>query len=181
MVLCTLMMTPVSAAITDTPPSAVYLCQDYAFMIDSSGSVWAWGSNNNGQLGDGTYIDRHIPTLLKNYADLFGGNLTGVSVLKGGTGYTVALKGDGTVLAAGANGAGQLGKPGRADPAVFSQVPNVSNVVHMDAGEAHVLALKNDGTVWSWGDNSYGQLGNNSSRYYWIGYKHCRGVFAENG
>lgn len=162
LVLGVLMLTPATAAVTDTPPSAVYPGDGCAFMIKEDGSIWAWGNNNNGQLGDGTYIDRYVPVLIKNYADLLGGNLADISRIEAGLGYTLALKNDGTVWASGANNAGQLGELRRADPAVFSQVPNVSNVASVDAGEGHVLVLKGDGTVWSWGDNSYGQLGNGS-------------------
>lgn len=162
LVLGTLLLTPAMAAVTDTPPSAVFPGDECGFMIKNDGSLWAWGNNNNGQLGDGTYIDRFVPVLVKNYADDFGGNLTGVSTIDSGFGYTVILKKDGTVWASGNNDAVQLGKRNRADPAVFSQVPNVTGVAYIDAGEGHVLVLKGDGAVWSWGDNSYGQLGNGS-------------------
>ncbi|CAJ36967.1 RCC1 domain-containing protein [Methanocella arvoryzae] len=162
LVLGTLLLSPAMAAVTDTPPAAAYLGDGCGFMIKNDGSLWAWGNNNNGQLGDGTYINRLVPVLIKDYTDLLGGNLIGISSIDGGYGYTVILRNDGTVWTSGNNDAGQLGQRNRADNAVFTQIPNMSNVARIDAGEGHVLALKVDGTVWSWGDNSFGQLGNGS-------------------
>jgi len=63
--------------------------------------VWAWGWNAYGQLGDGTTIDRHVPTLIRNR---FG--FTSVS---GGGLHSLGRMADGTVWARGWNGVGQLG------------------------------------------------------------------------
>src|SRR5438105_3618488 len=63
--------------------------------------VWAWGSNNHGQLGDGTAIDRSTPVQVQN--------LSGVTAVCAGSTHNLALKADGTVWAWGANSSGQLG------------------------------------------------------------------------
>ena len=155
-------MMPANAAVIDSFPAAVFPCDGNTFVLTSDGSLGAWGDNNNGQLGDGTYIDRYTLVILKNHADLFGGNLTGITTIDGGYGYTIALKDDGSILSAGVNNAGQLGESSRSNTAAFSLVPGVADVARLDAGESHVLVLKGDGRVWSWGDNTYGQLGNGS-------------------
>ncbi|MBP9604764.1 MAG: chromosome condensation regulator RCC1, partial [Chromatiaceae bacterium] len=67
--------------------------------IASDGSLWAWGDNQFGQLGDGTNTYRSTPTPV----------LTGVAVLAAGGYHTLALKTDGSLWAWGDNGSGQLG------------------------------------------------------------------------
>src|SRR5204863_7099571 len=69
--------------------------------LANNGTVFTWGKNNSGQLGDGTTLDRNAPTVLPNVANI-------VSVQAGG-GHTLALQEDGTVLAWGDNYYGQLG------------------------------------------------------------------------
>lgn len=151
------------ASVVDTRPAAAFLGDSNCYIIRNDGSMWAWGNNNNGQLGDGTAINRYAPVLIMNHSDLLGGNFTGVTDLKSGLGYTLALKEDGTVWSAGANDFGELGDPGRVDKYVFGQVPNVSAIAKISAGESHAMAMSNDGTVWTWGENSFGQLGNGSN------------------
>ncbi|MCM8824954.1 MAG: hypothetical protein NC937_02195, partial [Candidatus Omnitrophica bacterium] len=70
----------------------------------------------------------------------------GIKAIVAGGWHTVALKGDGTVVAWGYNGYGQCNVPA-----------GLTNVVAIAAGGAHTVALKGDGTVVAWGDNWYGQ------------------------
>ena len=69
--------------------------------LKSDGTVWAWGDNGYGQLGDGTTTDRTTPVQVSG--------LSGVTAIAAGCYHTVALKSDGTVWAWGYNGYGQLG------------------------------------------------------------------------
>jgi alpha-tubulin suppressor-like RCC1 family protein len=117
------------------------------------GSVWAWGANDNGQLGLGDYTSRSSPVQVT----ALGSNVASLAA----SGYhTLALKGDGTVWAWGNNWAGQLGLGDTTDRSSPVQVTALgSNVVALVAGWNHTLALKGDGTVWAWGYNYYGQLG----------------------
>jgi alpha-tubulin suppressor-like RCC1 family protein len=69
--------------------------------LKNDGTVWAWGLNNYGELGDGTTTDRYTPVQVSSLA-----GITGISA---GVKYTVALKNDGTVWAWGLNNYGQLG------------------------------------------------------------------------
>ena len=118
----------------------------------TTGTTWAWGYNNSGQLGDGTTTDRNAPVQASG--------LTGVVAVSGGGAHGIALKSAGTVWAWGENYAGQLGDNTTTDRHTPVQVRDLSEVVAVAGGGAHSLALKSDGTVWAWGENGNGQLGN---------------------
>jgi len=122
--------------------------------INKDGTLWTWGYNNYGQLGDGTTVNRATPVQVLN--------LTDVTDVAAGYGHTVAVKSDGTVWAWGYNGSGQLGGSSYNNYSPI-QVNNITDVVAVSAGEQHTVALKNDGTVWTWGNNSYGQLGDGTT------------------
>ena len=119
--------------------------------LKNDGTVWAWGNNSNGQLGNGTMTSTSVPVQISG--------LTAV-ILAAGTAHTVALKSDGTVWAWGTNSSGQLGNGTITQSLVPLQVGGIANVIALAAGNAYTVAVKNDGTVWAWGDNSSGQLGN---------------------
>src|SRR5919199_510546 len=116
----------------------------------------AWGYNQYGQLGDGTYTHRNTPVGVSN--------LRGIQTLAAGECHSLALMEDGTVWAWGANSYGQLGNEaagyGSSTPV---QVSNLSGVKAIAASDEHNLALKEDGTVWAWGKNNYGQLGDGTT------------------
>jgi alpha-tubulin suppressor-like RCC1 family protein len=118
--------------------------------LKSDGTVWAWGYNAYGQLGDGTATDRLTPVQVQG--------LTGVSAIAGGVFHSMALKSDGTVWTWGANGIGQLGDGTATDRLTPVQVQGLTGVSAIAGGREHSLALKSDGTAWAWGSNVYGQL-----------------------
>ena len=131
--------------------------------LTSSGNVWTWGYNADGELGDGTTINRLAPVQAKDS----GGNvLSGMVAIAGGNFFTVALKADGTVWTWGNNSDGQLGDATNgtsrisAVQAKTTGGTTLTGIVAIAAGSAHTLALRNDGTVWAFGANSAGQLGN---------------------
>ncbi len=111
--------------------------------LKSDGTIWAWGDNEYGQLGDGTTIDSPAPIQVSG--------LTDVTAIAAGGSHTIALKTDGTVWAWGYNGAGQLGNGTTIDSATPVQVNSLTEVVAIAAGGLQTLALKTDGTVWEWG------------------------------
>ena len=140
------------------------------------GSVWAWGNNYRGQLGDNTITIRNEPVQV---VDVTGaGILTGVLAIAAGGSHSLAIVDDGsqrtgTVVAWGYGNYGQLGNNTyAADPrnTVYSMIPvqvvidanntPLTGVIAIAAGLDHSLALDSNGNVWAWGYNLYGQLGN---------------------
>jgi alpha-tubulin suppressor-like RCC1 family protein len=115
-------------------------------------TVWAQGTNNCGQLGNG---------ITSNDGGLFQVNqLNGVIAVTAGYNCSLALKNDGTVWAWGFNNIGQLGNGTTTDSNLPVQVSGLTDVIAIATGWDYSLALKSDGTVWAWGDNLMGQLGN---------------------
>jgi alpha-tubulin suppressor-like RCC1 family protein len=123
--------------------------------LKKDGTVWAWGNNSNGQLGNGTTTDSHIPIQVSG--------LSGMTAIAAGNNFTVALKNDGTVWIWGGNSNGQLGNGTMTDSYIPIQVSGLSGMTAIAAGNNFTVALKNDGTVWTWGGNSNGQLGNGTT------------------
>ena len=113
----------------------------------NDGSLWAWGYNSNGQLGDGTTTNKTTPVKIMD-------NVVSTSA---GPFHSLAIKNDGSLWAWGYNLFGQLGD--RTHTNKTKPVKIMDNVVSTSAGGYHSLAIKNDGSLWAWGDNSDGQLG----------------------
>jgi uncharacterized protein (TIGR03437 family) len=121
--------------------------------LASDGTVWAWGDNSGGELGDTTLPSADGPIKVSG--------LTGVFVaIAAGLGHSMALKSDGTVWAWGLNAAGELGNGNTSSTHVPVQVSGLTAMVAIAAGGEHSLALASDGTVWAWGFNGAGGLGN---------------------
>ena len=127
----------------------------HSLVIKSDGTVWAWGNNGDGQLGDGTATNRSTPIQVNDLVD--------VTTIDGGASHSLALKSDGTVWAWGNNGYGQLGNGATTNKAIPVQVNNLGSVIAIAGGDYHSLALKSDGTVWAWGRNGDGQLGDGTT------------------
>jgi alpha-tubulin suppressor-like RCC1 family protein len=124
----------------------------YAMALLNTGTVMAWGNNQEGELGDGTTTQRDLPVAVKG--------LSNVVAISAGTETSLALLANGTVMAWGDNGSGELGN-GSTEPLSTVPVPvqGLSHVAAITAGENFNLALLDDGTVLAWGDNSAGELG----------------------
>ncbi|MCB1229029.1 MAG: choice-of-anchor D domain-containing protein [Verrucomicrobiae bacterium] len=130
----------------------------------------AWGSNDRGQLGDGTRTNRRSP----NNVDL-SGVLAGKTVVQVSAGreHTLALCSDGSVVSWGSNGARQLGDYSTSDrwtPVLVNTEDGVSalhgkTVVQIAAGNLFSLALCSDGSIAAWGHNNSGQLGTGTELY----------------
>ena len=124
---------------------------NHRLALKSDGTVWAWGGNTYGQLGDGTTSDRTTPTQVSGLRDIIA--------ISCGEHYSLALKSDGTVWAWGFNEYGQLGDGTTTNRKTPIQVSGISSITAIAGITHHSLALKSDGTVWAWGYNYYGQLG----------------------
>lgn len=120
-------------------------------VLKRDGTVWTWGFNYDGELGDGTFENKCKPV---NVQELSG--IISISTLYE---HTLALKQDGTLWAWGGNCYGQLGDGTTVVKNKPVQVQGLGGVKSIAAGGGHTVALKQDGTVWTWGYNFYGQLG----------------------
>ncbi|MGQ7885881.1 RCC1 domain-containing protein [Paenibacillus sp. WC2504] len=89
-------------------------------------------------------------------------NSASIQQIRGGKGFTVVLKKDGTVWTWGNNLRGKLGG-GLSNRNQATPISGLSGITAIAVGSAHSLALKSDGTVWSWGENTFGQLGDGST------------------
>lgn len=124
----------------------------HCLALKLDGTVWAWGRNNFGQLGNGKHRKKNSPVPVKNLED--------VIAIAAGTWHSLELKSDGTVWTWGQNNYGQLGDGTFKNQKTPVQVKNLTGVIAIAGGYLHSLALKSDGTVWAWGSNWSGQLGN---------------------
>jgi alpha-tubulin suppressor-like RCC1 family protein len=122
----------------------------HSLALRSDGTVWAWGNNFFGQLGNGYSCVCSIGTP----AQVAG--LTGVIQVAAGAIHSLALRSDGTVWAWGDDGTGS-------DRSTPAQVTGLTGVTKISAGDRFSLALRSDGTVWAWGANQAGQLGNGTT------------------
>ncbi|MFC7243911.1 RCC1 domain-containing protein [Catellatospora aurea] len=134
----------------------------HSVALRADGTVWTWGDNTRGQLGDGVATGfSSVPVQVLRAA---AKPLTGVKAVAAGADHTLALLGDGSVVAWGANGSGQLGNGVTGGisrtPVAVSRLAKVTAVA---AGGAHSMALLSDGTVRTWGSNGSGELGNGSN------------------
>ena len=118
--------------------------------LKQDGTVWAWGGNDYGQLGDGTQTDSLTPVQVSG--------LSSVTAIAAGAYHTVALKQDGTVWAWGDNTYGELGDGTQTNSSTPVQVSGLSNVTAIAAGWSYTVVLKQDGTVWAWGLNYFVEL-----------------------
>jgi alpha-tubulin suppressor-like RCC1 family protein len=135
--------------VTITAASAVATGANHTLSLKADQSVWAWGQNNHGQLGNGTATDAGLPARVQG--------LSSIVQIAGGVDYSLALKADNTVWAWGRNSYGQLGNCASCvagpDGVPYSPLPIqvFSPAVKVVAGVAHTLAIKTDRTVWAWG------------------------------
>jgi alpha-tubulin suppressor-like RCC1 family protein len=124
-------------------------------------SVWCWGANEAGQLGDGTTAPRTKPVAVRDSA---GRPLNGIAAIAAGGAFSCAAAEGGTVMCWGDNSAGALGQgTTAAEPTTSAQaVIGLENVATLSARDRHICALKSDKTVWCWGSNEQGELGDGS-------------------
>ena len=115
------------------------------------GSLYAWGQNPEGNLGDGSTTTRTTPVLIAGtWTTVAAGNL-----------HTLGIKSDGTLWGWGNSSSGQVGN-GSIGVSISApvQVLTGSTFIKIAAGHGSSYAIKSDGTLWAWGTNSSGQIGN---------------------
>jgi myo-inositol-hexaphosphate 3-phosphohydrolase/alpha-tubulin suppressor-like RCC1 family protein len=121
----------------------------------ATGTPYAWGGNDFGELGDAT------TTAHRTAAAVSG--LSGVVDIDGGREHQIALTSSGTVYTWGSNEMGQLGLGGGGNRSTPTAVPGLSGIVATAAGHYHSLAVDAAGNVWAWGNNASGQLGDGTT------------------
>ncbi|MCR5890291.1 hypothetical protein LRS06_21430 [Hymenobacter sp. J193] len=131
---------------------------EHTFSIHADGTLWAWGDNTYGQLGDGTFADRSTPVQV--------GNDTNWASVSTSNAHTIAVRTDGTLWAWGRNTFSELGDGTITDRSTPVQVGNDTNWASVAAGPGYTVAVRTDGTLWTWGLNHHGQLGNGTSTDY---------------
>jgi alpha-tubulin suppressor-like RCC1 family protein len=136
----------------------------YSLAVRRDGTVWAWGTNGTGKLGDGTFTDRPYPVRVSGLSE--------VSVVEAGFGHSLAIRTDGTVLSWGDGAFGELGSATDEQCSYGTtcstrplpvQLPGeeglLTGVTAVATGSFYSMALRADGTLWSWGANRLGTLG----------------------
>jgi alpha-tubulin suppressor-like RCC1 family protein len=143
-------------------PAARGGVEGHSLALDSKGAVWAWGSNNFGQLGSSDRTDTATPAQVTRLAEV-----KVVDIAAGG-GHSLALDTDGAVWAWGWNNVHQLGDGSTQNNATPHKVSSLKkvHVAAVVAGGGHSLALDTDGAVWAWGWDNMCQLGNNQQLQY---------------
>ena len=126
----------------------------FSIAIKWDGTMWAWGINDQGQLGNSTTTDKYLPVQIGKDNDW--------DTVSAGNQYAVSLKTDGTIWSWGYNNTGETGHLGLANYLVPTQIGADNNWSMIAAGYDHCLALKNNGTAWGWGWNNSGQIGDGS-------------------
>jgi len=146
---------------SDTTWSSIY-ASIFTLAIKTDGTLWAWGNNNKGQLGQNTGGN---PTHISSPVQV--GSETTWSKVNVGTSHCMAIKTDGTLWGWGAGSNGDLGlnTPTNTHYSSPVQIPGTT-WSDISCGNKNSQGVKTDGTLWSWGYNNEGQLGQNSVTLY---------------
>lgn len=127
----------------------------HTIAIKTDGTLWGWGQNDYGQVGDGTLINRNNPIQIGTANDWVA--------VSAGNFHNLALKSNGTLWAWGINTGGQIGDGTVINKSTPVQVGVATDWTGISAGGGHSLARKSTGTLWAWGLNVYGQIGDGTN------------------
>jgi alpha-tubulin suppressor-like RCC1 family protein len=122
----------------------------------SDATLWAWGSNGGGRLGDGTTDPQQLTPV-----QVVG--LTDVTTMSAGKSHSVAVESDGTLYTWGEGGSGQLGNGGTTDSPLPGLVTGIADAISVVAAADHTLAVSSTGVVWAFGENGQAQLGDGTT------------------
>jgi len=119
--------------------------------LKTNGTLWTWGDNAQGQLGDNTLVNKNQPVQIGVDTDWLA--------IEAGSAHSIAIKTTGTLWAWGWNGTHQLGDGTNTNKKIPTQIGTATNWKSIDGGHTHSLGIKTDGTLWAWGFGSDGELG----------------------
>lgn len=146
--------------------TAVAMGMEHSIALASDGTIYTWGRNDYGQLGNGNNSDSNVPVAVVTSGVLSGKTIISVAA---GVWHSIALASDGTVYTWGRNAYGELGNGNAGTDNNVPVAVNTSGVlsdkiiISIAGGEYNSIALASDGTVYAWGHNDYGQLGNGNN------------------
>jgi len=129
--------------------------------ITTDGSLWVWGRNNNGQVGNGKSGHRDDFNRTPEHSSTPEKIMDSVVSVSAGGEHTMAIKTDGSLWGWGGNDDGQVGNGTTTNQ--LTPIKIMDSVAAVSASFGHTLALKTDGTLWAWGRNFYGQLGDGTN------------------
>jgi len=133
---------------------------DFSVILRKDGTVWTFGENKYGQLGDGTMENKNYPVQVK------GPNgkeyLKNIIDVKAGAFHVLALAKDGTIWAWGDNQFGQLGDGTYIQRNFPVKTKGIINIEKIACGAFHSLAIDKNGNLYGWGKNWKGQIGDGS-------------------
>ncbi|CAM4263743.1 RCC1 domain-containing protein [Flavobacterium terrigena] len=136
---------------TATDWQKISLGNTHNLAVKTNGTLWAWGKNDIGQLGDGTTSLKNIPTQI--------GTGTDWNKVSATSSHSLAVKTDGTLWAWGNNNYGQIGDGTTVNKTTPTQIGTATNWSETFSRGQLSVAIKTDGSFYGWGYNSYGQLG----------------------
>ncbi len=139
-----------SGVFTDVQVAALFGCA-----LKNDGTIWCWGNNAAGELGDNTVTNHFIAAQVLN--------ITTATKLEVATSSVCALLADQTIWCWGGNSVGQLGDTTLVNKKVPVLAVGLSGITTFMCGNNNCYALKSDGTVWAWGLGTCSRLGNNSN------------------
>jgi alpha-tubulin suppressor-like RCC1 family protein len=124
--------------------------------IKTGGTLWSWGLNDNGQLGDGSMI-----TFTSTPVQV--GTASNWLMISAGNSHNIGIQNDGTLWAWGKNIQNQLGNGSVVNSNIPLKIGSDTDWKYVCSGDEYSLAIKNNGTLWAWGKNDKGQLGDNTT------------------
>ena len=138
--------------------SKISLGTDHSCGIKDDDSLWCWGGNSHGQLGDGSKEEKKIPTAI----DPGNNDWLAISL---GTQFSCGIRDVGSLFCWGINDKNQSGRSpiDKADLTTPSSVDGNTDWLNISTGNTHSCGIRNTDQLWCWGDSSYGQTGAESA------------------
>lgn len=139
----------------------------YSCALNTSGNIYCWGDNTDGQLGNNTTTGELAPVEVDGVGGV--GKLSNMVSVSAGAFFACGVNSSANVYCWGIDGAGQLGNNSTTNSSTPVEVTGVggvgvlANIVQVNAGEYGACAVDSSGNAYCWGSNTWGEIGNNST------------------